>query len=276
MHPNIIQDGAHHWAVIQHSCELSNNSDLLLSSTVESFRNAYGEDQVQDIVWEIAPDPSIASSFDMRAILGAVRKGMPDPQSEGGKPVQLTNYRSEVAEIVARSSLEEIFQIQFPASPQATKGNANQPVLGFDGWGLLRTNNVDYLVLIQVKATDDQKRPPPQADLLKQECVQAHSKVSELSRALVAMTLQIADNNIKSILLRMLEHLGMNREPPLVISPVIVRGKIAVHSDDLSSLRTSASANEFGPAVARGAAVGIGVDLNLFGRTVAQNAREVS
>ena len=205
----------------------------------------------------------------------AIRAGMPDPESErgSGKPSHLRNYRSEAAELIAQEVLAKAYRIRFPASPQATKGNANQPVLGFDGWGLLDLDDgAVALVLVQVKASDHDRRPPDVAKVLVDECCRVPREPDKLCRALTAMLVLLDATDFKPRLLAMLQSLGLGSLPPLVVCPVIVRGTVAADMDDLATLRTAES--RFEPARARGLCVSLGATLETFGHRVFSEARK--
>jgi hypothetical protein len=73
-------------------------------------------------------------------------------------------------------------------------------------------------------------------------------------------------------LLAMLETLGRDSFPPLVVCPVIVRGVVEAHLDDLTSLRGAES--RFEPAGVRGLCVSLGAPLEPFGRRVFTEARK--
>jgi hypothetical protein len=73
-------------------------------------------------------------------------------------------------------------------------------------------------------------------------------------------------------LLAMLEALGRESLPPLVVCPVIVRGLVVAHLDDLASLRAAQS--RFEPAQTRGLCVSVGAPLECFGHRVFSEARK--
>src|SRR6266576_805191 len=147
------QDEDHRWAVLGCTCDPGDNADPLLVVTVAGVREAYGEAELRAIA---EPDPLVANTYDLTAILAAFRRSLPDPTAEGAKPLSLRNYRSETAEVVARHALTAAFGVDFPASPQLGKTNPNQPILGFDGWGLLSLADGGWaFVLVLVKGTED-------------------------------------------------------------------------------------------------------------------------
>jgi hypothetical protein len=85
------------------------------------------------------------------------------------------------------------------------------------------------------------------------------------------MVQYLRDSPLGPIIARMLEALGRGTLPRLVIAPVIIRGQVEAHRDDLEPLRSSSTA--FAPAVGRGVTVSIGTDLTEFGRVVMSRAR---
>lgn len=177
--------GRHRWLVSRCAVDLDVNSDAILSAIVLRARQSYGE-QVVDSVPE--PDSGVAELFDLGAVRMAIRAGMPDPALELGKRPSLRNYRSEATELIAQEILANVYQVLFPASAQAIKGNANQPVLGFDGWGLLDLDDGTVaLVLVQVKGSDQDRRPPDVAQALSDECCRVPREPAKLCRALTAM-----------------------------------------------------------------------------------------
>ncbi len=253
-------------------CTVGSDSDGggVLAAIVRRARQSYGEQFLDNLP---EPDGGTELRFDLGAIRVAIRAGMPDPDVELRKPQALRNYRSEVAELVAQEVLAHAYQVQFPASPQATKGNANQPVLGFDGWGLLDLDDgAAALVLVQVKGSDHDQRPPDVAQVLVEECCRVPREPDKLCRALTAMFALLHTTAFAPKLLAMLETLGRDSLPPLVVCPVIVRGAIAAHLDDLTSLRAAES--RFEPAGVRGLCVSIGTPLEPFGHHVFTEARK--
>jgi hypothetical protein len=150
----------HAWAVLHCSCDLADPADPLLKRVSTAVRNAYGEAKIIAIAEQINADPSVQLRFNLDAVTKAIRKGLPDPSKEANKPAQLTNFRSEAAEMVAKCALQDAFGIDFPVSPQEGKTNANQPILGFDCWGMLFHGLACSVVLVQINGTEDEKAPP--------------------------------------------------------------------------------------------------------------------
>lgn len=262
--------GMHRWVVSRCTVDLASKGDALLAAIVRRARQSYGEQFIDNIP---AIDGDTALRFNLSAIKAAIRAGMPEPAVEQGKPQALRNYRSEVAELIAQEVLAHAYQVQFPASPQATKGNANQPVLGFDGWGLLDLDDgTAALVLVQVKGSDHNQRPPDVAQVLVEECCRVPREPDKLCRALTAMLALLHTTAFAPKLLAMLETLGQDALPPLVVCPVIVRGAVAAHMDDLASLRAAES--RFEPARVRGLCVSLGTPLEPFGHCVFTEARK--
>jgi hypothetical protein len=258
------------WAVLQASVDFDDPDDALVSAVVAEFRRAYGEDHLEAIA--IPPDTGVASRFDLRAILAASRMGMIDPETEGNRPAQLRASRSEAAEMVARVALRAAFDIDFPVAAQVCKGNASQPVLGYDGWGVVALEGGLALALVQVKATDDPDRPPAQSGVLERECCAASALVPEkIARALCSMVRLLDEGEIRDSLLRMMQQLGKGEPLRLVIAPVLVRGNVEAHVDDLAGLISSSTS--FIPAEPRGAVAGVGVELGEFGVQVTSLAR---
>lgn len=98
--------------------------------------------------------------------------------------------------MVAKAALAQTFDIQYPVAPQEASLNSNQPVLGFDSWGLSLTDPNDVaLVLIQVKATDEKKWPPQEANRLVEECRMIVQDKSKLCRALCVLLRLLSDSN---------------------------------------------------------------------------------
>jgi hypothetical protein len=199
--------------------------------------------------------------------------GLPNPDEEGDKPSSLANYRAEPSELIGQSALGFVYGIEFPRHPQIAKFNSNQPILGFDGWGFLALSGAYALVLVQAKATDEDKRPPGEAEKLAQECRQVPQQLSKICRALsvLAVLLQNQSHYLQAVL-GMLECLEQGDLPQMVVAPVVVRGLIGAHIGDLEPIRAAFS--EIAPIVGRGVTVSIGADLTQFGREVMYRARE--
>jgi hypothetical protein len=153
-------DEQHKWAVVNCQCDLLDDSDAVILEAVSLVRKSYAEEAVIQDAQALIDDGLLEGTFNLLHLTAAIRMGMPDPEAEGNKPPQLTNYRSQSAEMLVKSVLAQIYSFQYPVAAQETTGNPNQPILGFDGWGIHEGINSYYtLVLIQVKATDQDKRP---------------------------------------------------------------------------------------------------------------------
>jgi hypothetical protein len=265
-------DGIHCWATVEFDCVLDDADDELIADTVALIRDGYGE---ADVLAALQPDEDVGITFDLEAVTKAFRRGLPDPESqlEGKKKPHLTNYRSETLEFVARHALRLAHQIDFPVHPQRGKLNVNQPVLGFDGWGLFGSAEDGFkLVLIQVKGTDENRVPPREAVKLAEECIRILTSVNDVCRALSVMIVSLPDGAARNAIGTLLQAMAQIHElPPILIAPVVVRGIRQASNADLSPIRAVAEAME--PSEMRGLSVGIGVDLTAFGHEVMTRAR---
>src|SRR5690606_5588028 len=118
------------------------------------------------------------------------RSSLPNPQDEATKPKNLRTYRSETAEFFAREVLRMVSDVTTPPTLHACKGNALQPLLGYDGWGISGMAAGDpRLVLIQVKGSDEAKSPPAVVNELLEECSRIPLEHNKLCRALSACLL---------------------------------------------------------------------------------------
>ena len=265
----------HRWAVVDCACSL-NAEDPVITAIVDLVRTSYGESEIVKRAerWnEITPDPAVEETFDLDALRNAVRLGMPDPNEEKNKPAQLTNYRSESAEMVARSALAVAYGLVFPPAPQVGKANPNQPILGFDGWALEKLDGEKYaFVLTQVKGTDQAKCPPDEAKTLVEECKRVAHQTGKVARALSMIVLLLEpESEMGKALIGMLELIGQGTLPPLLVAPAIVRGTTSADMGDLVPLRNAAST--FMPAKSRCVTVSLGTALGPFGEYVMEQAR---
>lgn len=270
---DLWQNDEHKWAVIHAECLDLKTDDPFVKHIIDIVRHSYGEHDIVKFTESLQADPIVENTFNLDAIRNAIRDGFPDPSLEGNKTPHLANYRSETCEMIARAALSFFFDIDFPIAPQLGKTNPNMPILGFDGWGLLQISDNNWgLVLIQVKGTDDQNRPPKEAGVLIKECNKISKQKNIISRAL-AIVVRMLQHNPKfaKIILSMLERLGEGKEILLVTAPTIVRGKVPAHKDDLSSISHSLSSPT--SFLSRGLSISIGVDLADFGKTVMEGAR---
>lgn len=271
----IAQDNEHKWAVVHCLCDLNDEDDLLLNYIIDMLQAAYGENEIMAYAQQVSePDPLVAKAFDLGAIQKAFRMGLPNPQAEGKKPPSLANYRSESAELLAQASLAATYNIQFPTSPQRGKTNANQPILGFDGFGFVELQKGEWaLALLQVKGTEDPQSPPRIAAKLVDECQRVPNQLDAISRTLSILVLYLQEVAWQRVALQMLETLGKGYLPQLIVVPTLVRGRSVAHPNDLKTLR--AASNTFAPAIAYGLTVSIGEDLTAFGRMVMMKARMI-
>ncbi|UIY40814.1 hypothetical protein [Methylobacterium radiotolerans] len=277
----IQSDGSHSWAIATEACNLSNPDDALLVFAAQAIRDAYGEAELKALAEDAQtlmelPEPAegVDVDFDLQNLLAGFREALPNPDNEGNKPPQLTNYRSETAEILAREALRFIFGIVAPPSLHATKGNRNQPILGFDGWSVMKLDDGDIaLVLLQVKATDDKKRPPGEAATLIEECRKATVDLEKLKSYLSACIIRCKGTEFAWPLMVMLSKAQKTKEAgKLIVAPVIIRGQVEADHNDLHSLRNAT--HIFAPALARGVSLSIGAELGAFGAQAMKMARQ--
>ncbi|MEA3189080.1 MAG: hypothetical protein QOD99_2910 [Chthoniobacter sp.] len=269
------EENGHQWAIATAACNLDDQNDALIAETVALVRTAYGESKIMSDAVAMLAAEIAEGVFRTDHLLAAIRSGLPNPGAEGAKPVALTNYRSQTAEMVAKAALAAAYEFEYPASPQEGSPNANQPILGFDGWGLLRRSDDTYvLVLIQVKATDEDASPPREAGNLASECCRVPRDTSALCRALCVLARLLANNPLGPVILRMLETLGGDSLPPMHVAPVIVRGVSLGRMTDLQPIRDVTA--DIAPATVRGMVVSIGVPLGRFGEIVMEKAREAA
>lgn len=265
---DIYSEQGHEFSVLTYECTQPIEDDQFFLHMVQLARDVYGEYLLNELP-EV--DPAVEDSFDLSAITKAVRSSLPDPEDEEKKPANLRNYRSEAAELVARKALGDSFGFIFPAAAQVTKGNASQPILGFDGWGMIELEENSWaFVVIQVKGSDDSNSPPGVVDELISECKRAPNEPSKLTRALVSILALVRDEKIRTIVLRMLERLGQNKPLKLIVAPVIVRGKVGSNLSDISSLKDEIDATDSSHLNA--ASASIGIDLNTFGKSLFEKA----
>lgn len=275
-----IEDGDHHWAVVMEQCDPSNPTDALLVLTAQAIRNAYGEQELKEIADEAfllqLPEPAdaVLSQFSLGDLLASFRGGLPNPEAEGNKPAQLSNYRSETAEILAREALSRVFNMITPPSLHAVKGNRNQPILGFDGWTLMALGCGNLaLVLIQVKATDDKSRPPSEAAKLITECSKAPVDIEKLKGFVSACVIRCKGTPFDKILIKMLADLHReNSVKNIIVAPVIIRGVVEADHRDLSTLKSATE--KFVGASTRGMSLSVGANLNDFGKMAMNMARQ--
>lgn len=270
----------HQWAVVLESCDLAALDDGMLKHAVDAIRSAYGEQEIRALAENAPlidiPDAAdgVLTAFDTEHLINAFRASLPDPSEEAGKPAHLTNYRSETTELVAREAMSAVFGMATPPALHATKGNRNQPILGFDGWSVMNQSNGELaLVLMQVKATDDAKRPPAPAANLIVECGEVSKRIGKLKGFLTACVVRCHGSPFQDGVARMLVELqrtdGIKN---LVVAPVIIRGLVPADLEDLKSLRAATSG--FGGALTRGMCLSLGADLTEFGRAAMDRARQ--
>ncbi|WP_150129070.1 MULTISPECIES: hypothetical protein [Rhizobium] len=278
---NLTDDeGDHVWAVVQESCDLTDQNDRMLLHAVATIREAYGEQEIREMAENAplvtVPEPAdgVANTFSLDLLLSAFRSSLPDPAAEGGKPGQLTNYRSETTELLARAALATVYGFASPPTLHATKGNRNQPILGFDGWTVMQATDGELaLVLLQVKGTEDAARPPNVAAELVAECGRAVTDFTKLKGFLMACLLRCKNTPFELPLMNLIVELERDDKiANTLLAPVIVRGKAGSHIDDLGSLRGATTS--FLHARARGMTLSLGAELTAFGRAAMTRARQ--
>ncbi len=270
-----VRDNDHEWALVSAACRLNDPNDELLTATVALVRRSYGEVEVMADAEEVLATEIAGGAFRTEHLVAAIRAGLPNPDAEGKKPPQLTTYRSQTAEMVAKAALAVAYSFEYPAAPQEGASNPNQPILGFDGWGIATLGDGGHvLVFVQVKGTEDRDTPPPDAALLAEECRRVPLDISALCRALTLLVRLLRGAPLQPVILRVLEGLGRGQLPAMYVAPVIVRGATNGQLGDIQPVRDAAGT--FAPATARGVVVSIGVPLTDFGRAVMARAREAA
>jgi hypothetical protein len=255
------------------ACNLEDVDDLLIATTVDLVRKSYGEFALMADAEALLAEEINSGIFDLQHLQAAFREGLPNPELEGKKPPQLTNYRSQSAEMVAKAALCKAYNYQYPAAPQAGAANPNQPILGFDGWGILTNHEGSVsFALIQVKATDANTSPPPDSLTLADECRRAPTDRSAILRALSMLSLLLRGDPLQTSILWMMHKMGRRENISILVSPVIVRGLTSPSPTDLTPIISMA--NEILPACIRGMVVSIGAHLNDFGYLIMSKARE--
>lgn len=266
---DVQPDGIHLWGVVNLTCDLANQDDQLVIKAAQALQNAYGVDELIQLAQTITPDPEVAAAFDLSKLKKGILLGLPDPKQEGNKPPALANFRSEPAEVVGRHIASHFFKFDLPPANQATKGNANQPILGVDGWGF-KTVPSPAFVMIQVKASDEKASPPQVVDQLCGECQASVTDRSIISRTLAICATRSTGTPYEEPILQMLEQLGDNIMPSLIACAIVVRGMHEPAHSDLTPIRDIAP-NLNVPSY--GLSVAIGADLPAFGKLVMDKAR---
>ena len=269
------EDNGHVWISATTTCSLGDPNDALVKATAALVRKSYGEEIIISSAIEVMAAEIVDGTFQMEYLVAAIRASLPNPDAEGDKPPALTTYRSQSAEMVAKGALAAAYQFEYPAAPQEGTPNPNQPILGFDGWAMIRGADGGFtLVLIQTKATEDQNCPPREAHKLANECRCIPRDKAPLCRALSVLARLLQEDPLLPAVMKMLELLGRDRLPDMHIAPVIVRGTPGGQIDDLQPIRQAST--DFSPATGRGMVVSIGVPLADFGKKVMQKARETA
>lgn len=262
----------HQWKIAFVKCDLSDENDVLIEKTIDLVRRSYGEGKVIADAESLLATEIASGTFDLEHLKAAIREGLPDPKKEGDKPKQLTNYRSQSAEMIAKSALAKAYGFEYPAAPQEGTLNPNQPILGFDGWGILKDGTEEIsIALIQVKATDSNSSPPSDAEKLAVECQKVPRDRSALCRALTVLTIQLHGDPLQPLVMRMLEKIGKMESIPIIISPVVVRGRTDAKVTDFDPIKLIA--NSILPTPIHAIAVSIGTSLEEFGYIVMSRAR---
>lgn len=267
----------HTWMVCRNSCDLTDASDPTLLHMAQAVRDAYGESEITSVVDEMSKlaDADVAKHFDIEAIIKGFRSSLPNPQDETSKPKNLRTYRSETAEFFAREVLRMVSDVTTPPTLHACKGNALQPLLGYDGWGIsgMAAGN-PKLVLIQVKGSDEAKSPPAVVNELLEECSRIPLEHNKLCRALSACLLRTRSHPVAPHVALMLQSLGKNQCIHTVVAPVIVRGAVSAEMSDLAPLQCTQLKSSGSSVIAITAAVG--APLEEFGRVVMTMARDAA
>lgn len=268
---DLTEDAAGKWVVAKGVSDLTVDGDPLVDAIVAMVRDSYGEQRLKEQAETLLEAEIADGAFSTEHLIAGIRLGFPDPAAEGKKPVALRNSRSEAAEFVAKSVLKQSCGVSYPAAAQMAKQNANQPVLGFDGWGILDEAGNVSLVLIQVKGTDEPDRPPSMAEKLVKECIQCPRDTSAVSRALCSLSVLCVDEDVKKHVFWMLAKLGKGEGPVTIVVPVVVRGLVQADHGDLQLFKNVS--HNFRPCRAIGVSVSIGSDLANFGQRVMTLAR---
>ena len=73
-------DGEHRWAVVHCNCDLADEDDALVESTIQLVRVSYGEEALLEAPQELLPDQILANTFDLQHLTRATRFGLPEEE----------------------------------------------------------------------------------------------------------------------------------------------------------------------------------------------------
>lgn len=265
-----IVENFHEWTVLNINLQTFNENDLI-EELAKDVLDAYGyEEFIKKIEYV---DSKSDSTFDLDAISKAFLKTLPNPVVEYSKPKQLRNYRSETTEIVSRKIMQKEYKIIFPVSSQKDKLNTNQPILGYDGWGLICEDEEHInLALLIVKGSEENASPPKVVTNLANECNSARIEEDKLLRVLINLCFKLDDQPILEILVRLIQNIYNNIPQSIYIAPILIRGLFKASISDLNPVRNVflPEENKF---FARGIAASLGIELTELGEKVMLKVR---
>jgi hypothetical protein len=204
----------------------------LVSSLAARVRGAYfdqraAEQRLREAAAELTrfdptalmvTEPEIASALEeeLRAVLPA--------EWSGGRPRQTDTQRSELAEIVAATVMNEVFGAIIPASRIAHKEIPDQQTRGVDVIGLEGIEGpVITMIISEVKGSCEAKSPPGVVDGMAKKLVSITTDRRQLTQELIWLRDYCEDEYAEVCARICSRHLLRRSSPGIVLAPILLR-----------------------------------------------------
>jgi hypothetical protein len=153
-----------------------------------------------------------------------LRAALPVEWSAGGRPKQTDTQRSELAEIVAATVMDEVFGTIVPASRIAHKEIPDQQTRGVDVIGLENIDGpVTTILVSEVKGSCEAKSPPAVIDAMAKKLVAVTADRRQLTQELIWLRDYCEDEYAEVCARICARHLLRRSALEIVLAPILLR-----------------------------------------------------
>ena len=184
----------------------------------QRLREAAAELTIFDSSALIVTEPEIQSALEdeLRAVLPA--------EWSGGRPKQTDTQRSELAEIIAATVMDEVFGTIVPASRIGHKEIPDQQTRGVDVIGLEGIEGaVSTMVIAEVKGSCEAKSPPAVVDGMAKKLVSVTTDRRQLTQELIWLRDNCKDEYAEVCARICARYLLRRSTPEIVLAPILLR-----------------------------------------------------
>lgn len=184
----------------------------------QRLREAASELSLFDSSALVVTEPEIQAALEeeLRAVLPA--------EWSGGRPKQTDTQRSELAEIVASTVMDEVFGTIVPASRIAHKEIPDQQTRGVDVIGLENIDDSEITMIVaEVKGSCEAKSPPAVVKGMAEKLVSVTTDRRQMTQELVWLRDNCEDEYYAVCAQMCSRYLLRRSTPKIVLAPILLR-----------------------------------------------------